>query len=278
MTEKTPHDRTGSEGAGSLAALFAPEPARSRLLALHAWHEEIAGLPLRLSEPAIGAMRMEWHREAVEAAFAEPPDVRRNPVIEGLASLRGVPGGPSAAELNAILDAHDADFDGRRFAGLQEMRAFADAGWGQVMVMAARLIDPHFDPGGALQAAGRAWGVSEMVRSFALRAGRGLALIPDDVLADTGLTDARLASGREPELARKALDPVIDAAETALAQARRDVRGLPAQYFPAWGPAALVSGVLRRSGRAGDPYRTPLTPSPLTRQLALVKASLTGRI
>ncbi|MEE2567636.1 squalene/phytoene synthase family protein [Hyphobacterium marinum] len=277
MTDTTFHDGSSSGSDGQLAALFAREPQRTALTALHAWHAEISGLPLRISEPAIGAMRMAWHREAVDDAFADPPAVRRNPVIEGVAAMRDMPGSPGATALTGIIDAHDRDFEGRSFSGLDAMAEFAGAGWGKVMSIAAGLLDPEVNEAEPIAAAGEAWGLTEILRSFPYRAGRGLATIPDDVMAEHGLTLARIATGREPELVRKALQPVISLARERLEVARTQVRQLPPVLFPAWAPVALSGAYLNKLERADDPYRADLALSPLTRRLTLMKASLTGR-
>lgn len=277
MTDTTSHDAGGSGGDGPLAAMFAREPERTALLALHAWHDEIAGLPLRITEPAIGAMRMAWHREAIEDAFADPPNVRRNPVIEGVAALRALHDLSVANSLTAILDAHDRDFEGRTFTDLAGLREFAREAWGRLVVMAARQLAPDLEPGDGLAAAGEAWGLIEVLRSFPYRAGRGLAVIPDDVMARHGLTPARLSSGREPELVRQALQPVIALARERLAAARIGVRGLPPVLFPAWAPVALSGHYLKKLETAADPYRADMSLSPLTKRLVLMKASLTGR-
>jgi len=278
MTDTTFHDGSSSGSDGQLAALFAREPQRTALTALHAWHAEIAGLPLRISEPAIGAMRMAWHRDAIEDAFANPPVVRRNPVIEGVATLRELPGMPGATALVGIIDAHDRDFEGRGFATLDDLREFAGAGWGRVMTIAGGLLDPEVNEAELIAAAGEAWGLTEILRSFPYRAGRALATIPDDVMAEHGLTLARIATGREPELVRKALQPVISLARERLEVARTQVHRLPPAQFPAWGPLALSGHHLGKMDAAADPYRADLSCSPLTRRLTLMKASLTGRI
>lgn len=262
---------------GELAALFAPEAARAALIGLYRWHEEIAALPLRITEPMIGAMRIEWHREAVEALFADPVMVRRNPVIEGLSLAVHHAGGPQLEELTAILDAHGAEFEGRRFATMAEINDQAAATDGRIARIAARMLDPgHPHPGAA--SAGIACGTVRLLRQFPVRAGRQLAVVPEDALGEAGLTAARLATGRETDAARAALEPVYLAARDDLAAARADARGLPVSQFPAILPAALAAQSLKHLRRQRDPYRPAVEPGPMARQFRLIAASLTGRI
>ena len=278
MTDKTFETKPGSDSDAQLAALFAPLRVRPALLALHAWHDEIAGLPLRIREPAIGAMRMEWHRDAIRDAFADTPNIRRNPLIEGIASLKDAAGAPDADQLLAIVDAYDAGFEGQGFANVDGLLAYVDQTEGAVLRMAARLIDPVFSDHEKLVQVGRALGGASLLRIFALRAARGLGVIPADALTHAGLSTARLASGQEPDKAKAALISVIELAQEALDLARGDVRALPPELFPAWGAAALVPGYLKQARKVADPYRNAVTLSPLSKRLTLMKASLTGRI
>ena len=264
---------------GELAALFAPEPARTAVLGLHRWHEEIASLPLRISEPMIGSLRLAWHREAVEALFETPQSVRRNPVIEGLASAVNLPGGPTMDEILRILDVYEADFEGAGFSTVDALTARAEATDGAVLTLAARLLDAEAGAHNeALHAAGRSCGLTRLVRQFAARAARGYAAVPEDALQHAGLTAPRLATGREPKLARAVVAPLQDAAEQADRQARALCRQLPVGMFPAVAPAALCRIWLRRSRRATDPYRPGAAPPVLSRQLRLIASSLFGRI
>lgn len=262
---------------GELAAMFAPERHRAALIALYRWHEEIAGLPLRINEPMIGAMRCEWHREAIKALFADPPSVRRNPVIEGLSLAVHHPGGPHDEELLGILDAHGADFEGRRFATLADLNQHAAETDGRIAAIAARMLGAKGATSGA-RSAGIFCGTVRMLRQFPIRAGRQLAVVPDDALGAAGLNPARLATGREADAARAALEPVYLAAREDLMAARADTRGMAVEPFPAILPAALAARRLKRIRRSADPYRPAAEPGPMALRWSLIVSSLTGRI
>ena len=262
----------------AMTALFATGEVRPHLLALHAWHEEIAGLPLRISEPAIGAMRMEWHREAIRDAFGPTPTVRRNPLIESIARLQVLPGAPTAETLIGVIDGYGVDFEGADWLDSPALLARVDQTYGVILQAACRLMNPKFSPMDGFASLGRAWGLSEIVRAFSVRASKGLPVIPNDHLDATGMTRARLASGREPDLAALALGNLIDLAQVEYNGARVAARAMPAQLFPAIGQIALVGGYLKRARAVKDPYRSPVRRSQFSRQLVLLKASLTGRI
>jgi 15-cis-phytoene synthase len=62
-----------------LALRFAPEEVRARLIALYAVNYEIARTAEIVSEPALGDIRLEWWRSALEqmAEGSAPPHIRR---------------------------------------------------------------------------------------------------------------------------------------------------------------------------------------------------------
>jgi Squalene/phytoene synthase len=93
-----------------LGALFAPEPARTDLLALLAFNHELARTRSVTREPMLARIRLEWWREAVaEAAGAGKP--RAQPVVESLSETvqrhRLRPQG-----LVALIDAREEEIEG----------------------------------------------------------------------------------------------------------------------------------------------------------------------
>ena len=93
-----------------LGALFAPEPARTDLLALLAFNHELARTRSVTREPMLARIRLEWWREAVvEAAGAGKP--RAQPIVESLSEtvrrhdLR-------LQDLVALVDAREEEIDG----------------------------------------------------------------------------------------------------------------------------------------------------------------------
>ena len=93
-----------------LAALFAPEPARSSLLALLAFDHELARTRTVTREPMLARIRLEWWREAVaEAAGAARP--RAQPIVESLSeTVRRH--GLTPARLVALIDAREEEIEG----------------------------------------------------------------------------------------------------------------------------------------------------------------------
>jgi len=93
-----------------VAALFAPEPARTDLLALLAFDHELARTRLVTREPMLARIRLEWWREAVvEAASTAKP--RAQPIVESLSEMvrrRAL----APERLTALIDAREEEVEG----------------------------------------------------------------------------------------------------------------------------------------------------------------------
>lgn len=93
-----------------LAALFAPEPARSDLLTLLAFDHELARTRMVTREPMLARIRLQWWREAVaEAAASGAP--RAQPIVESLSeTVRRH--GLVPERLEALIDAREEEIEG----------------------------------------------------------------------------------------------------------------------------------------------------------------------
>jgi phytoene synthase len=93
-----------------LCTLFAPEPARSDLMALLAFDHELARTRTVTREPMLAEIRLEWWREAAaEAAGTGQP--RAQPVVEALAEAARRHR-VEASALIALIDARAEEIDG----------------------------------------------------------------------------------------------------------------------------------------------------------------------
>src|ERR1700750_1068527 len=75
----------GADPDRYFSALLAPQPARPFLFALYAFNHEVARVAETVREPMLGAIRLEWWRETVEAAHRGLP--RNLDAAQGLAAL-----------------------------------------------------------------------------------------------------------------------------------------------------------------------------------------------
>src|ERR1700726_3708861 len=64
-------------------ALFAPAAAREALFALYAFNYEIARVRESVREAPLGQIRLQWWREAIDAAFSDRAQ-RRHDIVEAI--------------------------------------------------------------------------------------------------------------------------------------------------------------------------------------------------
>lgn len=99
-----------------MLGLFQPAEKRTRWMALCAFHAEIAKLPMIVSEPTIGLIRLAWWREAI--AELEKNDLKkRHEITNALAQIGDLP----FAQMTKLLDAYEVEIETPVAASMQEL-------------------------------------------------------------------------------------------------------------------------------------------------------------
>ncbi len=225
------------------AALFAPEPARARLLVLYAYDIELSKAAARASEPLIARMRLQWWRDVV-AGIGAGEAAHKHEVAEplhGLLSAHALP----ADDLERLIDAREIELHGpvdeHRFG------EWLDGRFGALSRLAAHLLVGE-NPAArrAASAVGHAMGVAFALRSAVeMAAEANLYLLPGLAPEDR----AALARGRTTEHARATAHRLADQALALLAAARAERRAVPKEAAPALLPVLPAERVLRRARR-----------------------------
>jgi phytoene/squalene synthetase len=242
------------------ASLFAPAPHRAHLHALYAFNHEVAHVAESVREPMLGAIRLEWWRETVEAAAKGNP--RSHDVARGLSALFADTG-LKPADLEAMIVARGVDSSNEYFSDFAALENYLDGTGGALMRLAAELLGG--DPRVAREAA-LAYGLTGLLRSFSFHNRRHKLYLPLDVLREEGLTpDEVFVLENDPRL-RKVVERSAARAWDHFRAARR-VR--PRAALAAILPAALVPVYLRRMGKDVTIHR---------RQMALLSAAMRRRL
>lgn len=231
-----------------LASRFAPALVRERVIAIYAVNYEIARIAESVREPGLGAIRLAWWREGLEA-IAQGGTVHEQPALSALKRVIKDP--LHAKRLRATTEARQKDFEPAPFATWDELNAYVDATAGVLLdVCIEQCAAPGAAPEAFVSAAGRAWGYTGLLRAAPHWQARGRSALP--------------AGAGEGEMRSRAAGYYAEARELA--------RGLPSEMFPAIGYLALTRGYLR--GLEHGRVQRPL----LARQLRLTLAAATGHI
>ncbi|HVY18904.1 MAG TPA: phytoene/squalene synthase family protein [Bauldia sp.] len=253
-----------------VADLFAPEPLRQHLFALHAFSAEIARVREVVSDPMLGEIRLQWWRDAVAT---------------------GAGGGhPIATALNATIvkcrlpkDAFRRLIDARLFdlyddpmPSLNDLEGYAGETSSALFQLAAIVLAGGHDPGTADASghAGVAYALTGLMRSLPVHARRGQLYLPVSMIATRGLDTRALFAGRSsPELITLLAD-LRTIARQHLAEAERDIADLTLPVKTAFLPLALVRAYLDRMDRPEyDPFEAPAELPPWRRQWILWRSA-----
>ena len=125
----------------------------------------------------------------------------------------------------------------------------------------------------ASERAGMAYGITALLRSFALHASRRQLFVPVEALDDITAPGQIFAGQSSPGLVA-ALGILRKRARESLAAFEALLPQLPAAAMPAFLPVALVPGYLAAMERPGyDPFRTAVEVPQWRRQWALWRAA-----
>jgi 15-cis-phytoene synthase len=248
----------------ALSALFAPGDARADLLALYALNVELARIAEQVTEPELGAIRLQWWREAI--LRAAQGEATGHPVADALGAMqrrRAL----APERIEGLIDARNFDLATRIMPDWSALETYLHDTAGALFALAATcagvpraLLEP------AASHAGLAYGLTGLMRALPVHAARGLVVLPADMLRRHGTSPEALLAGRTEPGLLDLLAELRDTARTALGQARRHIAKLDRRAQAAFLPLSLVEPYLAALERKGcDPLREIADINPLHR-------------
>lgn len=254
-----------------LTTLFAPDASRPGLFALYAFNAEIARARESVSQPMIGQIRLQWWRDAWGGIASGTP--RQHPVVLALHEhCRHL----DRADVMALIDARERDMEDVAFADLAEMTAYARATSAPLMKLAVQQLGAQADAD-LLDSAGTVYALAGLLRAAPYLLAQRRVMLPQDLLAAQGLSPEAAYQIETGAALRPVFARIGTEAETLLQAARE--KKISRAALPALLPvtlAALALNSLRQS--AHDPIVAEAKLTPLRRQIALLWASLRGRV
>jgi phytoene synthase len=248
----------------ALAALFVPRESRADLFALIAFNVELARIAEQVSEAGLGAIRLQWWRDAVDrVAKGEPTG---HPVADEVGAAinhRKL----SPERIDALIDARGFDIETRIMPDWTALEVYLGATAGGLFALGAECLGSR-EPslGRASSSAGLAYGLTGLMRALPVHAARGFIFLPAEELRRHGTShEAVLAGQSEPGLLGL-LEELRDTARAALDEARRHVAKLDRRGQAAFLPLSLVDPYLAALEKRGrDPLREIADINPLYR-------------
>jgi 15-cis-phytoene synthase len=247
----------------ALAALFVPREPRVDLLALIAFNVELARIAEQVSEPELGAIRLQWWREAVERAGEG--EATGHPVADALGATLGRRK-LSRERIGAMIDARAFDLGARIMPDGTAFDAYLHDTAGSLFAVSAECLGagrPSLDR--AATPAGLAYGLTGLMRAMPTHAARGRVDLPADALRRHGTSPEDLLAGKVTEGLFAVLSELRDQARAALGEARAHVATLDPQARAAFLPLSLVEPYLAALAKGHDPLREIADINPLYR-------------
>jgi phytoene synthase len=248
----------------ALAALFAPREARADLLALCAFNVELGRIAEQVSEPELGAIRLQWWRDAVERAAAG--EATGHPIADALgATLRQR--NLSRPRIAALIDARSFDLAGKIMPDWASLETYLQNTAGALFALGAESAGAS---GAPLQLAavkaGIAYGLTGLMRALPVHAARGRVDLPADELRARGTSPEAILSGTAEPGLLALLAELRDRAQKLLAEARNEVATLGEPAHAAFLPLCLVEPYLAALAKEGrDPLHEVADINPLYR-------------
>ena len=248
----------------TLAALFAPREARTDLFALYAFNVELARIAEQVSEPALGAIRLQWWREALDRAAKG--ETTGHPVADAFGAAIGRRG-LSRDRIGTLTDARDFDISTRIMPDSPSLEAYVENTAGAMFALGGECLGAR---GPALERAssqaGLAYGLTGLMRALPVHAGRGRIFLPADALIRHGTSPQSVLAGKSSDGLTVVLAELRHKAKAALDNARKQVATLDPNARAAFLPLCLVDPYLASLEKAkADPLRDIAGIDPLYR-------------
>jgi phytoene synthase len=251
-----------------LATLFAPADKRGALFSLYAFAHEIATVRDRAREPIPGEIRMQWWRDVLNGERGG--EANANPVAAALMDAVARFALP-APRLIDLIEAHAFDLYDDPVPNLDVLDGYLRRTAATVFDLAALICGAQCEY--ASERAGIAYGITALLRAFALHASRRQLYVPA-LFLEQGTTPDEIFAGQSSPWLVNALGMLRTRAREHLAAFETQLAGMPPATMPAFLPVALVPGYLAvMESNDYDPFRTSVEVPQWRRQWTLWRAA-----
>jgi phytoene synthase len=240
-----------------IASLFAPADRRPLLYALYAFDLEISAIPLRVTEPLAGEIRLQWWRDVIEGERAE--EAAASPVAAALVATMRAADLPREGLITA-LDARSTQIQRDTIVTTKAFAAYAECVAGGLLRAAAAALGAN--AGAELDTliahASAAMVAVDTLRQLPVQARRGHTFVPEEILRRNGVALNQVYAG---EVSTGLIAAFAEFRGWAREQSEKALAALaqaPAAARPAFLGLALLPLYLDRLERESrSPFATP---------------------
>lgn len=261
----------------TLAALFAPRAARDDLFSLFAFNAELARIADLVTEPGLGAIRLQWWRDAIDAAARG--EATGQPVADAFGQALGRRG-LSRERIGALIDARSFDIGETVMPDTRTLDAYLFDTTGGLFALAAEIVGAQGENRDVVaEAGGRAYGLVRVMRSLPVLAAKGRTYLAEDALLRHDTSPQAIFAGETSPGLEALLAEMRERAREALRVAEFHLfgegmtgTGINQAGRTAFLPLALVGPYLTALAKLGNPLHEIVRINPLRRLWRLARS------
>lgn len=261
----------------AIATLFARADARDDLFALFAFNAELARIADQVTEPHLGAIRLQWWREAIERGASG--EATGHPVADAFGDVlarRSL----SRERIAGLIDARTFDVGETVMPDTRTLDAYLFDTTGGLFALAAEIVGAEGEKRDLVaEFGGRAYGLVRVMRSLPALAAKGRTYLAADALARHDTSPEAIFAGETTPGLKALLGEMREEARTALTEAQFHLfgagmtgTGLDEAGRAVFLPLALVEPWLAALGKVGNPLRQIARINPLYRLWRLMRS------
>ena len=240
----------------ALSCHFIPADKRSDVLVLYAFFAEMQSIPLRVTEPLLGEVRLQWWREALTGQRPDQTEINAHPLARQVMSVLHRYHLP-AHGLTDLIDAVTDDLYHDPPADLTALELYCGQTHSIMMRYVSLILADGADsgPAGLAGLAGVAYGLTRLLLLMpAQLLNSRRSLIPSSLLNENGVDGTQLHRLKDPVVLRALLQPIVECAAQRYQTYCIECKELPSALRPAFALTGLVPARLRHlTSRLNDP-------------------------
>jgi len=251
----------------AIVTLFAPSQHRNDLFALYAFNAELTKIADQVTEPDLGAIRLQWWREAIDKAASG--ESTGHPVADAFGQVmarREL----SRERIAGLIDARTFDVGETVMPDTRTLDAYLFDTTGGIFALAAQIVGAEGEKRDLVaETGGRAYGLVRVMRGLPRLAAKGRHdTTPEDIFAGETSDGLKALLAEMRESARASLRE----AEFHLYGQGMTGTGLDEAGRTVFLPLSLVEPYLKALAKVGDPLRQIVRINPLTRLWRLMRS------
>ena len=236
-----------------LSTLVLTGDQRDAVTALYAFNADIAAIRERVSDPALGEIRLQWWADALEGKGEDL--ARLNPVADALLDTMARYNIP-AGTLLRLIGARRFDLYDDPMPDLVSFEGYAGETVSTLYQLAAMILNKGevVEAGDAAGHLGVAHAMIGHLRAFGYVSSQGRIVLPWSIFEANGVREGELFSGTDSEGLFEALGQVAELAVDHLQKAETAIAALPRHLRPAFASIAVLKVQLAQLAKRPKPF------------------------